>query len=507
MKVKSNAKGIIILLISQSLVKVFGIVYKLYLANKKGFGDEGNAIYNSGYQIYALLLTISTIGVPSVISKLVAENRGNKDKVHEIMKNALFLFSFIGIIAAVVLAVSSSFVANNILNIPEAHFSILALAPAIYNVCLISVIRGYYNGMGKVEFTAKSQTLEQVLKTIFTISFVEVIALFTGNRTDVMAAWANMATTMATLGSLVYLYKKLNIKKNRSDISIRKMNRILRMTIPISASVILASLNRNIDSVTIVRYLKKFVDESLARKQYGILSGKIDVIASVPVSFIIATATLIIPEVANKKINTGIEQILSKYMKLALTFIIPCSMYMFFQSDEILYFLFGSKDGSMYLKISAITIMFVAVEQIINAVLQGIGKIYVPACALTMGVICKAVLNRYLLNFDPSIFWYGGITGCCLATLICHFVAFAISFEVLKKKIKINSKIFKFLLKPIGASCIMTMTLRYAQFFVEGILNKKIAIIVSSAIAVSVYIALILIFGVIKEIICVKYKI
>lgn len=66
-------QGVITLMFSQVLIKILGLVYTLYLTNREGFGDKGNGICASGYQIYALLLTISSIGVPSAISKLVSE--------------------------------------------------------------------------------------------------------------------------------------------------------------------------------------------------------------------------------------------------------------------------------------------------------------------------------------------------------------------------------------------------------------------------------------------------
>ena len=66
-------QGVITLMFSQVLIKILGLVYTLYLTNRDGFGDKGNGICASGYQIYALLLTISSIGVPSAISKLVSE--------------------------------------------------------------------------------------------------------------------------------------------------------------------------------------------------------------------------------------------------------------------------------------------------------------------------------------------------------------------------------------------------------------------------------------------------
>ena len=73
MKITDFLKGILSLVISQILIKIFGVIYSLYMTNKSGFGDEGNAIYMSGYQIYALLLTISSIGVPNAISKIISE--------------------------------------------------------------------------------------------------------------------------------------------------------------------------------------------------------------------------------------------------------------------------------------------------------------------------------------------------------------------------------------------------------------------------------------------------
>lgn len=72
-KTEGFMKSVLVLMISQVFIKLLGFIYRVYLTNRQGFGDEGNAIYSGGYQIYALLLTISSIGVPNAISKLVSE--------------------------------------------------------------------------------------------------------------------------------------------------------------------------------------------------------------------------------------------------------------------------------------------------------------------------------------------------------------------------------------------------------------------------------------------------
>lgn len=489
MKKNNTIYGVIALLISQVLVKMFGLVYKLYLANKTGFGDVGNAIYNSGYQIYALLLTISTIGVPSAVAKLVAEQNNPKNR-QTILKSSLVAFSIIGIIGTIILIKFSDFMASKMLDIPEAKISIIALSPAIFNVCIISVYRGYFNGINKINITAKSQTIEQIFKTIFTIVFVEIICIFSFSNVVYMAAFANFATTAATMCGAIYLCTKNKNEKNHGCVSIRKICKILCIAFPISVSAILASLNKNIDSVTVIRFLKLYMSEENARIQYGILSGKIDVISSVPISFIISISATIIPLVASYNRNNNkneICDIVRKYIKYTTLFILPCCVCMFIFSEQILELLFGSSDGANYFKISSLAIIFIAMEQIINSVLQGMGKVFVPAIALGGGVIVKLILNLQLLRLSPEQYWYGGVTGACIATLVCHMIAFCVVFSVLKLKLKIKFKNFKFLLKAVIASCIMAMSWYYTYFVLNGIIIKKLAIILAGIIAVFIY--------------------
>ena len=98
LKKESFMKSVVVLMISQVFVKALGLVYKLYLTNKEGFGDKGNAIYSSGFQIYALLLTISAMGVPNALSKLISERVavGDHRGAHRVFKIALITFSVIG---------------------------------------------------------------------------------------------------------------------------------------------------------------------------------------------------------------------------------------------------------------------------------------------------------------------------------------------------------------------------------------------------------------------------
>jgi len=169
---------------------LFGLIYKLYLTNKEGFGDHGNALYAAGFQIYALLLTLSSIGVPNAVAKLVSAKLavGDSRAAYRAFKIALVLFGFLGFLGSLILFIGAETIASRYLQIPEARMALVALSPSIFLVSIASVFRGYFNGRESAEITANSQTTEQILKTIFTIAIVAFVANLSRNNTVLMAA-------------------------------------------------------------------------------------------------------------------------------------------------------------------------------------------------------------------------------------------------------------------------------------------------------------------------------
>lgn len=126
--------SVLILMISQVLIKILGLIYKLYLTNREGFGDKGNAIYSSGFQIYALFLTISSIGIPGALAKLVSEKIaiGDTKGAHRIFKIAFLTFGLIGFLSSTILFLGAGYISNTLLQIPEAELTLVALSPSIF---------------------------------------------------------------------------------------------------------------------------------------------------------------------------------------------------------------------------------------------------------------------------------------------------------------------------------------------------------------------------------------
>lgn len=408
-KKETFVQAVITLVFSQILIKVLGLIYTLYLTNREGFGDRGNGIVASGYQIYAMLLTISSIGVPNAISKLVSERTaiGDHKGAYRIFKIAFATFAFIGLIGSLLLFFGAGVISKQWLQIPEAEMTLVALAPAIFFVAIASVMRGYFNGRQSMKTTARSQTLEQIFKTLLTIIIVEIIAVFSNVSTEWMAAGANLATTLATFLGFGYLY--LYFKTQRREIAkeIKQtvnyrhervktiIKRILLVSIPIALTAILSSVNKNIDSFTVVRSLKEFMPEEVATAQYGILGGKVDTLTNLPLAINVAFATALVPAISAakaRKDHKTIKEKTSLSLLVSMLIGLPCTVGMFIFAGPILNLLFpNASDGTVILQISSLTVLFTILDQTINGALQGYGKLMIPT--ISLGCRCINKIN------------------------------------------------------------------------------------------------------------------
>ena len=498
--------GVLSLMLSQALIKLLGLISKIFLTNKEGFGDIGNGIYGSGYQIYAMLLTISSIGVPNAISKLISEKVAIDDYkgAHRIFKIALVTFGLIGFAGTMILFLGASEIAQAI-SVPEARLSLQVLSPSITFVTIASVIRGYFNGLDKVSVTAKSQALEQVFKTTITIAAVELIGIGTKLDTTLMAAGANLATTLSVLLSFIYIlmyyfnFKKIVSEKIKQTTSYKYerikliVKRILLVSIPITLSAIMSTLSKIVDIVTVVKGLKKFLPDSVAKAQYGILSGKVDTLATLPLSFNIAFATALVPSVS-ALITKNDTRTASKRISFSLltTMIIglPCTFGMMVFAQPILNLLFpNATDGGFLLQIFSLTIIFAVLMQTTNGALQGLGKIMVPAVTSFIGVALKLILNLVLVP-NPKF----GVNGAAIASVINNFVAFFLSFIILRKAIKLELNFTKFILKPVVATVAMCVCSYFVYTsLLKVLLLEKIATVVALIVAVIIYLIMVII--------------
>ena len=202
-KKQSFLGGAAILASAVAIVKLLGAVYKIPFGNI--VGPEGQTYFNVAYNIYNVLLTISTAGLPLAISKLTsqAHTQGRENQKRKIFSTAIWLFFAMGLVGTLLMFFGAERLAA-FMNEPLGYWPIRALSPAVFCVCLLACMRGYTQGQGNMTPTAVSQILEALCKLGLGLMLAWYF-LKLGLGLDIAAAGAILGVTAGTFLSLLYL--------------------------------------------------------------------------------------------------------------------------------------------------------------------------------------------------------------------------------------------------------------------------------------------------------------
>lgn len=500
-KIKKTAnsfmKNVVILICSQLLIKILGFVYKLIITNIEGFGDTGLGYYSAGYQIYALLLTLSSIGIPSVISKLVSERIaiGDTKGAQRIFKIAFRFFTTIGLILSIGLFLGADFIATNILNVPDVAYVMKVLSPAIFFVAMSAVFRGYFTGQQDMKPTSVSQTLEQFLNCVLTITFVYACI---GKETYIMAAAGNLSTTLAIVITFMYLimyYKGNKIdtresiespEKKKSDKQLLKT--ILGISIPITISSVISVISGVIDTATVSNCIQislqnanmtKEALEQAAMSATGILS-KVDTLVSFPLAINLAFSTALTPAISEalaKKDRVTASRRLSFSFFASLIIILPCAIGFITLAQPILQMIYPTaSEGAGVMMIASISMILTALSQTMVGALYGVNKSKVPAIAAGLGAITKFILNMILIS-NPKI----GIYGASISSFIYQVIVFVICYRVLNANVNMHLRLKAHIIKPVisvlGMGIIVLIGYNISSIFLGNTVSTLISII------------------------------
>lgn len=508
----SFMKNVLMLMIAQVLIKILGFLYRLVIINIEGFGDIGNGYYATGYQIYSLLLTLSSVGIPTVISKLVSERVaiGDHKGAHRIFRTALKTFTTIGVVMSLGLFLGADFIAKNIINVEGVRYTLMVLAPAIMFVAAGAVMRGYFAGLGTMKPTSITQTLEQFLNCLLTITFVYCTI---GKDTAIMAAAGNLSSTIAILIAFIYIvifYRKqrkeiLEDCKNQTvEMETKTTKQILKIifavSIPMTIGSLVAELNATIDTLTVSNCIQtafqgiiqggKEALELKAMQLSGMVS-KIETIVRLPLAINAAFCTALVPAIAaslaRKDRETAVKRLSFSFF-LTIIIILPCAVGLVVLAEPILKTIYPNySDGASILAITSISMTFVALSYVINGGLYGLGKTHVPAIALAIGAGVKTILNIILVS-NPKI----NILGSPISSAICQAINFAICSFYLSKYIKLDIKIIKHIIKPLISAGIMGLVAYGTHYVLIDRIGNSKATIIAILIGAIIYVVMLI---------------
>ena len=441
----SFVKQAAILAAASIAVRILGFLYKLPLTDL--IGDEGNAIYGIGYNVYNLFLVISSAGLPAAISKLVSEKRaiGRHDLAHRIFKISLLLAASVGALFMAVIFVFADEI-TALLGTPMAYLALQTLAPTVFIVAIMAVIRGYFQGMNSTVPTAISQVVEQVFNAIFSVVLAHTLwnyALRQGHAAATYGAAGGTAGTgvgaVAGLIVVAGLYfiarpdilrqmryarrRNRNSNSNNADAA----NAVIVRNVSVTAFTIVAgtaifSIANLIDSWLVVdRLTAAGLGDVRARELFGQLSAKFNPLTNLPAAISSSLAIALVPAIAASKAlgdNADVQDKLNTALRVAMLLTFPIAFGFGVLGVPIVTLLFPNHpEGGTLLMLGFPSIIFLAASQIATGVLQAIGKTRIPVFAALIGAAVKLGVG-YALMSDPRINIYGAIIGTTLMFLI-----------------------------------------------------------------------------------------
>jgi len=507
--------GVLILTLSNILIKVIGLTLKIPLHAL--LGDDGMAYYNTAYDIYVWLYMVSTQGIPVAVSILISESRakGNFRESKRIFRITLGLFIVIGLAGMFVMMGGSKLFAAAY-KFEESYLSIIAIAPTLFFICISSAMRGYFQGYQDMAPTAVSQIIEALGKLIIGILFANW-AISKGCSTAEVAAYTILGLTIGVAAGMLFLcvskllfneapYNAEFLKPDSDTLEPRPVKTLLKAiivtSIPIMLSSSVMSFTNVIDGIIISRRLQGIgYTEEMARVVFGNYKTLAVSMFNMPPSLIYPITYSLIP-LLSATIASGdtkrVEMIQRSTLKLASIIAIPCALGMSVLSEPILKLIFAAESAEMaapLLSVLSLSIFFIGMLSMTNAVLQSHKQERKPVISLVCGSVVK-LISSYVLIGIPGVEMFGAPIG----TFLCYLTIVAMNFYFMAKYVGVSPKITVVFVKPFIASAICSVAAVLSYRLFDMVIGGRTATLAAVMVAVIVYAAVLLVIrGITRE--------
>lgn len=495
--------GIIILTVSNLLVKVTGLLFKIPM--NYIMGDTGMGYYNSAYSIYTLFYMLSTSGLPVAISVTVSEKRaqGKIGSAKKVFHLALAVFAAIGLLAFALMFFASDKLAL-LISSELSAMSVAAAAPTILFVCVSGAYRGYFQGCGNMMPTAVSQLIEAIGKLLIGIACA-LYAIRMGAEIHVVAAYAVFGLTAGSFVGMLYLVITGFVRGDRDLVTEHEIDytsdktgsifrRFLAISIPVTLSASVMSLTNTLDTAMIQRILiLSGMTAEEATAAYGNYTSLAVPLFNLPPVLIYPIAYSLVPVVAAAAGDGKFEAARDKIrvsLKYALIIGLPCAMGLSALSDPILCLLYNDTSAhaaAMLLTLLAPSSLLVCILAITNSVLQGCGKEKMPVISMLAGGGVKLLSGMLLIKLC-------GISGAPMSTFLCYLTVTVmnLAFTVRYTKVRLTPGM---LYKPLLSAVVCSLSAVLVNSILKPALGSSPACVSSVLVAAVVYLTMLILLG------------
>ncbi len=435
-----------VLAIASIVSRIIGLVYRIPMTNI--IGEYGNDYYSCAYEIYSMLLLISSYSLPMAVSKMVSTRMANheRENARRVFRGALLIASITGTAGCLFVFFGAGFL-TRVFQTPLSFLALRVLAPTLIIVAVLGVIRGFFQGLGTMVPSAISQIIEQIVNAVVSVGAAFVlfgygtrIAAALGGEEHYAEAYGAAGGTLGTgvgaLAGLIFIFvlfvgynrnfkrdlqREQSLGQTQSE-PFGSMMKVLLLTIlPILVSTTLYNLVSIVDQGLFKNLaIMQGNPSDTVSLWWGVYSGYYRVLINVPIAISTAIATSCVPALAAAFARKDHEQVrhrISLAMRFIMIVAIPCAVGLAVLAKPIINLLYNTESvdlAAALLQAGAISVIFYSISTLSNAVLQGIDRMRIPIrnAAISLAVNVAAVpvalfvfhLNIYTMIVGNIVF-------------------------------------------------------------------------------------------------------
>lgn len=544
-------KGAAILTVSMVIVKLFGLLDKILLANIYGmFGDSASSIglglYSNAFEVFNVIFTVATGGLPIAISRLVSQNMAQKryKDVKLVHRISVPLFSIVGIICFIIIIGASVPYATFVIKQPYSIPAMICLAPTVLFGCVASIYRGYFEGQRNMFPTAISEVIEAGVKLLagtFLAYFIIVWGMdsYNNNGTFLWFTFSSSAEAEKTilsysvagaiigisLGSIlsflfIFLKYKIGgdgIPKEYYQNSIEARAKrdtfivICKTAIPIATGSLVMSLGSLIDQIILQnvllniatqnpdalysQYSQYYSDDVFFQQPITIHTSLLGCYsAAITLMQLVNSVTQVFGSSATPNVTsawtkgdkTELKRSINTVVRMTMMFTLPMAFGLCVLAHPIMGLIYSDRAlvdiGGNVLTLMGITTIFTAAITPVCSMLNAIGKVKLPMKIYTMCMLIK-IGSTWMFVSIPEINIQGATTG----SLIAYAISFVVGMYLLIKNSKVVPDFFGTTVKPLIGSVFSSATAFFINMWLNNIIPQRISTIISVLAAIVVY--------------------
>lgn len=472
-----------ILAMASMIVRVIGLLYRAPLTAI--IGDEGNGYYGTAYNIYTIILMVSSYSMPSAISKLMAQKLavGEYRNANRVFQCALTYGVLVGLVGSGLLFFGARVLVPNV-----AVCVLQVFAPTVFLFGILGSMRGYFQARGSMVQTSVSQILEQLANAVVSIAAAwllmqTAVGADPTRRAQLGAMGSALGTGAGVLIALLFMVFCFRRSKEGRKAEIlsdatgkeEKYRIFLRDTVLVITPFMLSGVIMNLTtSLNQTIYMRMLIDlkgagEIATTTLYGIFSNKAVVISNIPISIATAVSSAIIPGISAayaRRDETGARRQVGNAIRITSIIAIPSAVGLAVLARPITMLMFPQMESlelaSSLLSLLAVTVIFYSISTITNAALQSIGRMNLPLVSAGIALVVQTVVLVLLLRFTDL-----DVRALVLVSILYSVMIFAVNQYYLRRFLGIRQDVRRDYLQPLVCAALMGAAAKAVYYLVS----------------------------------------